>query len=254
MKKLFQYALFVVFGALPLFVVAQTVSGSITINLSQGQKGVQVMLLQQKLQTLGFFAGPTAPTGYFGAVTKKAVQDFQKANGIDTTGFVGPLTRKALGGASVAAASTPLSTRIKTNGTRAQCLTSITSVQDNDTLVAKKTLEDAKGAAATIRDAAYTKAATALTSVKTKAAGVRDAAFAPARVLADLNERTIAIQKAIDIYNVSVNPAIAVEANVRGLALADYQNAAKKADSEYAINIGKIAKDAAAFLSSCPAK
>jgi len=71
-------------------------TGSITHNLYLGLKNSEVMLLQQKLQELGYFSAMVQPTGYFGMITKKAVQDFQKANGVITTGYVGSLTRQAL--------------------------------------------------------------------------------------------------------------------------------------------------------------
>lgn len=57
----------------------------------------QVTTLQIKLQNLGYFPKNLQPTGYFGSITKKAVMDFQAAQGISATGFVGPLTRDALG-------------------------------------------------------------------------------------------------------------------------------------------------------------
>jgi hypothetical protein len=62
--------------------------------LAQGSSGVAVTELQKKLISLGFLK--SEPTGYFGALTKKAVQDFQKAKGLEQVGFVGPGTRAAL--------------------------------------------------------------------------------------------------------------------------------------------------------------
>lgn len=69
--------------------------------LTIGSSGQDVLLLQQKLKDLGFFNYPTT-TGYFGSVTEKSVQEFQKATGLvpkDSSaktpgfGFVGPKTR-----------------------------------------------------------------------------------------------------------------------------------------------------------------
>lgn len=62
--------------------------------LGVGARGVAVTELQKKLAALGYFN--TEASGYFGAITKKAVQDFQKAQGIEQVGYVGPATRAAL--------------------------------------------------------------------------------------------------------------------------------------------------------------
>lgn len=47
--------------------------------------------LQDFLQANGYLH--TEPTGFFGVLTLKAAKDFQQANGISPTGFVGPITR-----------------------------------------------------------------------------------------------------------------------------------------------------------------
>ena len=65
--------------------------------LSLGSRGTEVSELQKRLKALEYFLYPEI-TGYFGAVTKKAVIDFQKANGIDPIGIVGPKTRAVLNG------------------------------------------------------------------------------------------------------------------------------------------------------------
>ena len=71
---------------------------SLTVNLryrtTDFQADGQVSLLQDFLQTRGYFN--QEPTGFFGLLTMKAVQAFQKANGIDPTGYVGSLTRKRI--------------------------------------------------------------------------------------------------------------------------------------------------------------
>jgi len=69
---------------------------TITQDLSVGASGEQVSALQLKLQNLGHFPGSLQPTGYFGPITKKAVQRFQAKYGIPQTGYVGPLTRAKL--------------------------------------------------------------------------------------------------------------------------------------------------------------
>jgi N-acetylmuramoyl-L-alanine amidase len=64
--------------------------------LSAGKTGDDVLLLQEKLQAMGYFPADVEPTGYFGPATKKAVVAFQEENGLPATGFVGPLTRGIL--------------------------------------------------------------------------------------------------------------------------------------------------------------
>lgn len=64
--------------------------------LALGSAGEDVRALQRLLQTLGFFPQDLKDTGYFGPITRSAVIDFQKANGIAPVGVVGPLTRAAL--------------------------------------------------------------------------------------------------------------------------------------------------------------
>jgi hypothetical protein len=64
-------------------------------NIKFGTKGTDVVELQKRLRKEGYFKYPTN-TGYFGNVTLKAVLKYQKAHGIDQTGFVGPVTRGSL--------------------------------------------------------------------------------------------------------------------------------------------------------------
>ncbi len=66
-----------------------------TSNLSVGSQGSEVNALQRMLIDGGYLS-ITAPTGYFGALTKIALAKYQTAHGIDPVGYVGPLTRKAL--------------------------------------------------------------------------------------------------------------------------------------------------------------
>lgn len=65
-----------------------------TIQMGLGDQTNEVYLLQQKLISLGLLT--VAPTGYFGGLTRQAIQAFQTSHGIPTTGYVGPLTLKAL--------------------------------------------------------------------------------------------------------------------------------------------------------------
>jgi murein L,D-transpeptidase YcbB/YkuD len=59
-------------------------------NVSQEVKSVQIIL-----KSLGYF-DYSQTTGYFGPITRKAIQEFQKANGLPPVGIIGPLTRKIL--------------------------------------------------------------------------------------------------------------------------------------------------------------
>ncbi len=65
--------------------------------LSLGSRGEDVRQLQMRLKALKYFDYPDI-TGYFGPVTEASVMKFQKANGVDPIGIVGPLTRAALNG------------------------------------------------------------------------------------------------------------------------------------------------------------
>ena len=64
-------------------------------NLSVGSTGQDVTELQTILIADGYL-NISAPTGYFGPLTKAAVKLYQSANGIPNTGYVGVLTRASL--------------------------------------------------------------------------------------------------------------------------------------------------------------
>ncbi|MEW6495788.1 MAG: peptidoglycan-binding protein, partial [Cyanobacteriota bacterium] len=66
--------------------------------LNKGERSSQVTSLQKKLQSAGYFSGPT--TGYYGPLTQKAVMQFQKARGLTADGVAGTETLKALESAS----------------------------------------------------------------------------------------------------------------------------------------------------------
>ncbi len=73
-------------------VPAKSVVASRTLTV--GMRGVDVTEVQNALQKQGYLK--TEPTGYFGTQTKAAVLAFQKAEGIEMLGIVGPLTRARL--------------------------------------------------------------------------------------------------------------------------------------------------------------
>lgn len=60
--------------------------------LKTGDKGYQVWVLQTLLIARGFSCGETGADSDFGNATKAAVLNFQRANGLEVDGIVGPLT------------------------------------------------------------------------------------------------------------------------------------------------------------------
>jgi peptidoglycan/xylan/chitin deacetylase (PgdA/CDA1 family) len=64
--------------------------------LTVGSRGDEVTALQNRLTADGFYNGPK--TGYFGLLTKAAVQKFQTAHALPSTGLVGVMTRAVLNG------------------------------------------------------------------------------------------------------------------------------------------------------------
>lgn len=104
-----------ILSILLLSIVIPTVVRAYFFNtpLHNGSSGEAVSALQQTLQNQNFFTFPQI-TGYFGPVTEKSVQDFQRSKGIvsfgtpATTGYgrVGPQTQAALNGATPQPAQT----------------------------------------------------------------------------------------------------------------------------------------------------
>lgn len=65
-----------------------------TRDLTIGSEGEDVKQLQLILQAMGFFPANTSPTGKFYGITRQAVKDCQRANGITPAeGYFGPITR-----------------------------------------------------------------------------------------------------------------------------------------------------------------
>lgn len=71
-------------------------------NLYWGSSGNEVTQVQQRLSQWGYYKGPA--DGVYGYETFRAVQGFQRRNGLAPDGVVGPATRNALGLSSPAAA------------------------------------------------------------------------------------------------------------------------------------------------------
>lgn len=81
-------------------IVPKTIYKIVTTKvLSAGQTNIDVKTLQQYLNSKGYTIAATGAgskgkeTTLFGALTKKALIRFQKANGIPATGNLGPITR-----------------------------------------------------------------------------------------------------------------------------------------------------------------
>jgi cytoskeletal protein RodZ len=77
-------------------------------SLKEGSTGQEVKDVQQALTTLGY--DPGAVDGNFGAKTKFAVGEFQRAHNLTDDGVVGPATAKAINDAVAAKASSGTST------------------------------------------------------------------------------------------------------------------------------------------------
>ena len=73
--------------------------------LKKGNKSYEVMSLQQKLRTAGYFREPI--TGHFDPATEIAVSKFQKANKLNIDGIAGPLTLSALESYSLRTSAPP---------------------------------------------------------------------------------------------------------------------------------------------------
>jgi hypothetical protein len=76
----------------PIYTFANDMKFSATVTYGNPD----IIALQNCLKYLGLFPVNTESTGYFGALTKKAVQDFQKKYGLNPDGVVGKITRSKL--------------------------------------------------------------------------------------------------------------------------------------------------------------
>lgn len=62
--------------------------------VQEGDRGSEVIALQQRLQQLGYFQGNI--TGYFGSITKQSLIQFQQAKGLTPDGIAGTNTQAHL--------------------------------------------------------------------------------------------------------------------------------------------------------------
>ena len=84
---------------------ATAVCTDLKTTLSLGQTSASVVKLQDFLSSQGYLS--YSSTGYFGNLTFKAVQSFQKNQNLETVGFVGPKTRESIKKTSCAVAVAP---------------------------------------------------------------------------------------------------------------------------------------------------
>ena len=86
-------ALALLMCAVCLFAAAEDTASA--ANLGQGSTGDKVSEMQRKLKNWGYYDGSV--DGIFGSGTRKAVEYFQRTNGLTPDGVVGPATAAALG-------------------------------------------------------------------------------------------------------------------------------------------------------------
>lgn len=103
--------------------------------LTKGSSGTEVRNLQQRLKELGF--DPNGVDGKFGPGTQAAVIAFQKANGLQADGKVGPKTLAALnlngagGGAAVTTVDEVTTNAADTNGSDSPAGTAALLTEDD---------------------------------------------------------------------------------------------------------------------------
>lgn len=140
MKKILAGTLFVLFVAIPIARAATEFKKNLFYGITGSDEVIQ---LQKFLTDQKLYTGPI--TGNFYSLTKKAVIAFQKANGINGTGYFGPLSRikanQLLGpivnesGAPVKTPSTPVAT---SNGALSTLTQEVASLQTQLTQLQKQ--------------------------------------------------------------------------------------------------------------------
>lgn len=93
MKKLTK---FVISAAIATSVIAAASSAQ-ALTLKPGQRSSDVATIQSELKNRGYFPKNVSSTGYYGSITKRAVMNFQRANGLRADGIAGPATLRAMG-------------------------------------------------------------------------------------------------------------------------------------------------------------
>jgi peptidoglycan hydrolase-like protein with peptidoglycan-binding domain len=67
-----------------------------TFNMSYGTHNAAVLFLQERLRSAGVYPKTAPLSDYFGPITRAALERYQRAQHINPTGFLGPLTRARL--------------------------------------------------------------------------------------------------------------------------------------------------------------
>lgn len=80
----------------PTAPIVSAAASSITFTLIEGMQNEQVTALQKILARYPDVYPEGLVTGYFGPATERAVMRFQKNNGLEQVGYVGPKTRVLL--------------------------------------------------------------------------------------------------------------------------------------------------------------
>ena len=93
-----------------------------------GSTGSQVRTIQTKLKNWGYYSGEV--DGIYGTQTQRAVEYFQRKNGLSADGVAGPATLKALGMQSGSGAAAAMTNAVKDAGA---ALTDITYINAHGT-------------------------------------------------------------------------------------------------------------------------
>ncbi len=73
---------------------AMSVSSNMSMSFGLGAMNDEVVTLQTFLETQGYLRMPSGVAkGYFGGLTKKALMEYQRAEGLPSTGYFGQMTR-----------------------------------------------------------------------------------------------------------------------------------------------------------------
>jgi peptidoglycan hydrolase-like protein with peptidoglycan-binding domain len=67
-----------------------------TFDMGAGTRHKAVVQLKRRLRAEGFYPRDVRITKYYGSTTKEAVRRYQRAHRIRQTGYLGPITRRAL--------------------------------------------------------------------------------------------------------------------------------------------------------------